>query len=208
MRRSISVLSIRRAVFPHTGILIFLLALLLFCLSAASHDWWPQSVLLFHLDSKLSRVPFWPPFQNANRSHSKVLKASWKGVSVWGWAKALMMGAPAPGPPLSYLIVTWHPAPPLIWGWVNPKILILSWDAPDPPSHSNVKSKRCIYPLWSLADLMLRACKCKTMPKVTAYLVQYPNKPKLSRGLVKLESVQLSEKLGFLEETLRCGVCD
>lgn len=69
-------LSIRRAVFPHTGTLIFFLALLLFCLSAASHDWWPQSVLLFHLDSKLSRVPFSPPFQNANRSNSKVLKAS------------------------------------------------------------------------------------------------------------------------------------
>ena len=58
---------------PKLRMVVSSLAPSLFCLSAASLDRWPQSVLLFHLDPKHSKPLFlWVPAQDLFESFYKV----------------------------------------------------------------------------------------------------------------------------------------
>jgi len=63
----------------------------LFCLSAASLDRWPQSVLLFHLDPKHSKpFFFWLPAQDLFEPFSKVFLGLLEGNAMGRGLKALM----------------------------------------------------------------------------------------------------------------------
>ena len=85
-------LSMRITVFPSLGLVVSSLAPSLFCLSAASLDRWPQSVLLFHLDPKPSEPPpgrllrvLGSPSARSSKNQELL-----KGDSMEGHMKALM----------------------------------------------------------------------------------------------------------------------
>lgn len=149
------------------GLVVSSLTPSLFCLSAASLDRWPQSVLLFHLDPKPSEPP---PGRLLRILESPSARSSknqelLKGDSMEGHMKALMtrkffflhVGGSSAGAALELPHCHLAPGAATKPGVESiPKLSFrLLGSCLKPPSHSNVKSKRCIYPLWSLADPVL-----------------------------------------------------